>query len=172
MRPTLTCTILALLTAPLPAAELSDVIKAPGDILVMTTHAVGAQIYECEFDTAERLIWQFREPIAALFASGKTVGRHYVGPSWELIDGSVISGKVVASAPAASASDVPLLRFDVTSRRGQGQLNIITTIKRINTRGGVLTGPCNAHHALLSVPFAADYAFYQTRGAVDGTAGE
>jgi Protein of unknown function (DUF3455) len=168
MRQTLACTILALLMAPLPAAELNDVIKAPGDILVTTTRAVGAQIYECEFDTAERLIWQFREPIAALFAAGKTVGRHYVGPSWELIDGSVITGKVVASAPAASPNDIPLL----TSRRGQGQLTLVTTIKRINTRGGVAAGPCNAHHALLSVPYTADYAFYQKRGAVDGTAGE
>jgi len=172
MRPTLTCTILALLIAPLPAAERSDVIKAPGDILVMTTHAVGAQIYQCEFDTAERLIWQFREPIAALFASGKTVGRHYVGPTWELIDGSIVTGKVVASAPAASPNDIPLRRLDVMSRRGQGQLNIITAVKQINTRGGIATGPCNTHRALLSVPYAADYAFYQTRGAVDGTAGE
>jgi hypothetical protein len=172
MRPTLTCTILALLSAPLHATELPDVMKAPGDILVTTTHAVGAQIYECEFDTAERLIWQFREPIAALFASGRTVGRHYAGPSWELIDGSVISGKVVASAPAASPNDIPLLRLDVTSRRGQGQLNLITTVKQINTRGGVATGACNTHHALLSVPYTADFAFYQQRGAVDGTAGE
>jgi hypothetical protein len=147
MRSLFPFTIVALLIAPAAAAELPDIMKAPGEILVTTTHAVGAQIYECEFDTAERLIWQFREPIATLFSSGKTVGRHYAGPSWELIDGSLVSGKVVASAPAASRNDIPLLRLDVTSRRGQGQLTLITAIKRINTRGGVASGTCNAHHS-------------------------
>jgi len=174
MRPTLTCTVtctvLALLIAPLQAAELPDAIAAGGESLVMTVHAVGSQIYECEFDTVGNLVWQFREPIAALFVSGKTIGRHYAGPTWKLIDGSVVSGKVISSAPPASAADIPILNLEVTSRRGQGQLSIVSTIQRLNTRGGIAVGECNAHHALLGVPYTADYAFYRKTGATHASA--
>jgi len=165
MRPALTCIILALLTAPLQAAELPDAITAPGETLVTTVHAVGSQIYECEFDTVGNLVWQFREPVAALFVSGKTIGRHYAGPTWELIDGSVVSGKVISSAPPASTADIPILNLEVASRRGQGQLSIVSTIQRLNTRGGVAVGECSAHHTLLGVPYTADYAFYRKGGA-------
>jgi len=157
-----TCTVLALLIAPLQAAELPDAIAAGGESLVMTVHAVGSQIYEC--------VWQFREPIAALFVSGKTIGRHYAGPTWKLIDGSVVSGKVISSAPPASAADIPILNLEVTSRRGLGQLSIVSTIQRLNTRGGIAVGECNAHHALLGVPYTADYAFYRKSGATHASA--
>ena len=168
MRPALTCTILALLTAPLQAAELPDAIAPPGGTLVTTAHAVGSQVYECEFDTVGNLVWQFREPIATLFVSGKTIGRHYAGPTWELIDGSVVSGKVISSAPPFSAADIPILNLEVTSRRGQGQLSIVSTIQRLNTHGGVAFGECSAHHTLLGVPYTADYAFYRKSGHAMG----
>jgi Protein of unknown function (DUF3455) len=47
--------------------------------VMLTVHAEGAQIYECKVNSG-KLVWQFREPIAALIADGKTVGRHYAGP--------------------------------------------------------------------------------------------
>jgi hypothetical protein len=147
MRPTLTCTVLALLIAPLQAAELPDAIAAAGESLLTTAHAIGNQVYECEFDAAGNLVWQFREPIAVLFASGKTVGRHYAGPTWELIDGSVVSGKIASQTLGASPADIPILNLEVTSRRGQGQLSLVSTIRRLNTRGGVAFGECSAHHA-------------------------
>jgi hypothetical protein len=172
MRPILSCTVLALLIGPLQAAGLPDRVAARGESLVTTVHAVGNQVYECEFDTAGNLVWQFREPIAALFASGKTVGRHYAGPTWELIDGSVVSGKISSHAPGASPADIPILELEVTTRRGQGQLSIISTIQRTNTRGGVAFGHCNTHHALLGVPYTADYAFYRTGGAIHAAVGE
>jgi hypothetical protein len=172
MRPILTCTILALLTAPLQATELPDAIAAPGETLVTTAYAVGTQVYQSEFNTAGNVICQFREPIAALFVSGKTVGRHYAGPTWELIDGSVVRGKVISSAPPAGPADIPILNLEVTSRRGQGQLSIVSAIQRLNTRGGVATGGCSAHHALLGVPYTADYAFYRKGGAAHAAFGE
>jgi Protein of unknown function (DUF3455) len=171
MRPMLSFTILALLITPAAAAELPDVIAGPDETLVTTTAAVGAQVYECERDSAGNLVWQFREPIATLLSSGKTVGRHYAGPNWEMIDGSVVSGKVIGRAAAASPNDVPLLRLEVVTRRGQGQLTVVTTIRRINTRGGVAKGSCDTPHALLGVPYTADYAFYRKRAA-GATAGE
>jgi hypothetical protein len=165
MRPTLPCIVLALSISPLPAVatEVLDPILAPGETLVATVHAVGAQVYECKPDAAGNLVWQFREPIATLFMAGKMVGRHYAGPSWEMADSSVVSGKVVARAPAANPSDIPLLKLDVVTRRGAGQLSGVTTIQRINTRGGVADGACDSSGAFLSVPYTADYTFYQKR---------
>jgi len=165
MRPTLPCIILALSISPLSAsaAEVPDAIAVPGEIMVATVNAVGAQVYECKLDTAGNLVWQFREPIATLFVEGKTVGRHYAGPSWEATDGSVVSGKVAGRAPGATPNDIPLLKLDVAARRGQGQLANVTTIQRINTRGGVADGMCESRGAFLSVPYTADYAFYRKR---------
>ncbi|ARP97638.1 DUF3455 domain-containing protein [Pseudorhodoplanes sinuspersici] len=164
MQPTLRMTALALSLLPIQAvaAELPDAISAPGEALVATVHAVGSQIYECKADPAAgTATWQFREPIATLFISGKTVGRHYAGPNWELIDGSAVQGKVAARAPAASANDIPLLKLAITARRGEGRLSDVTTIQRINTKGGVVAGVCTEAGALLSVPYTADYTFFR-----------
>jgi hypothetical protein len=161
-------TLLALASLPIPAsaAELPDAIAARGETVVATVHAVGSQVYECKADPAKgTLAWQFREPIATLFISGKTVGRHYAGPNWELVDGSVVSGKVAGRAPAASTADIPLLKLDVASRRGDGRLAEVTTIQRINTKGGVAEGTCNEAGAFLSVPYTADYTFLGKRDA-------
>ncbi len=162
MRPTFVCTIFALtiLSLPAAAAELPNAIAAPGETLVATIHAVGAQVYQCEFDTVGNLVWQFREPIATLFVEGKTVGRHYAGPNWEMSDGSAVSGKLVRSVSGESSNDIPLLKLNVATRRGQGQLTDVTTIQRINTKGGTAFGNCDSHGAFLSVPYSADYAFY------------
>ena len=81
-------------------AELPESIAVKGETHVVTTQAVGAQVYECKADAAGKLTWQFREPIASLVISGKTVGRHYAGPFWEMADGSAIKAKAVASASA------------------------------------------------------------------------
>ena len=91
-------TLACCLTLPLSAAraETPEAIAAPGQTLVVTVHAEGAQVYECKADTSGKLAWQFREPVATLIFDGKTVGRHYAGPSWELMDGSAVVGKVWA----------------------------------------------------------------------------
>jgi hypothetical protein len=166
MRFTSTFAVLALLASSLPgaAADVPAAIAAPGENLVAVTYAVGAQVYECKADTAGKLAWQFREPIATLFINGKTVGRHYAGPHWEMTDGSVVSAKVAGRAPAATPTDIPLLKLEVATRHGEGQLTDVTTIQRLNTRGGVADGACQKAGEFLSVPYTADYAFYRKRG--------
>lgn len=158
---------LLIATLPLSAAQaqMPESIAAPGETLVTTLHAQGAQVYECKTDAAGRLTWQFREPIATLIDGGKTVGRHYAGPNWELADGSIVAAKAAGRAPGATANDIPLLKLEVTSRRGSGRLADITTIQRLNTKGGTAEGACNAAGAFLSVPYTADYAFYRKTNA-------
>jgi len=143
------------------AAQQADAIMVAGETLVTTIHAQGAQVYECKADASGALAWQFREPIATLLSNGKTLGRHYAGPTWELADGSAVAGKVAASAPGASQSDIPLLKLAVVSQTGSGMLAGINSIQRLNTKGGVAKGPCDAAGAFLSVPYSADYAFYK-----------
>jgi Protein of unknown function (DUF3455) len=152
----------ALEVAPYPVrAEqaLPKEIAAPGESVVVTAHAAGAQIYECKVDASGKLNWQFREPIATLLVDGKTMGRHYAGPTWELEDGSRIVGKVLAKVPGANANDIPWLKLEVISHQGEGQLSSVTAVQRINTSGGVPSGPCEAAGALLSAPYSSDYVF-------------
>jgi hypothetical protein len=145
-------------------AQVPDAIAAAGETLVATLHAEGAQIYDCKADAGGKLVWQFREPIATLLADGKTVGRHYAGPNWELADGSAVMGKAAGRAPGATPKDIPLLKLEVTSQRGAGRLAGVSTIQRLNTKGGAAEGPCEAAGAFLSVPYSADYAFLKKGG--------
>jgi hypothetical protein len=145
-------------------AQMPAAIAAQGQPAVVTLHATGAQIYDCKAGKDGKLIWVFREPIATLILDGKTVGRHYAGPTWEHIDGSAVTGKVAATAPAATANDVPWLKLDVVGRRGSGTLADVTTVQRINTNGGVLAGACDQEGALRSVPYSADYVFLRPGG--------
>jgi hypothetical protein len=143
------------------AAEtpLPDAIAAPGEAVVLSVHAEGAQVYECKPGTDGKLAWAFREPIATLLVDGKTIGRHYAGPNWEHSDGSAVVGKAAGNAPGASPGDIPWLKLSVTSQRGSGVLTGVTTVQRINTRGGKLDGACDKAGALSSAPYSAEYVF-------------
>jgi len=152
---------------PLSASGVPDTIAAYGEVLVAAVNATGVQVYECKTGADGKLAWQFREPVATLIADGKTVGRHYAGPQWEMADGSAVSAKVSARAPAASGNDIPQLKLEVVSWRGTGQLAGVTTIQRINTKGGVAEGACDAAGEVLSVPYAADYTFFR-KASVQG----
>jgi hypothetical protein len=141
------------------SAQVPEAIAAPGESVVLTVHAEGAQVYDCKADSAGKLTWQFREPIATLLLDGKTVGRHYAGPNWELADGSAVVAKAAGRAPGATAKDIPWLKLEVTTRRGSGQLTPVTTIQRINTKGGVAEGACDKAGAFMSAPYSTEYVF-------------
>jgi hypothetical protein len=152
-----------LLGAPISAhgaeTPLPDAIAAPGATVVLSVNAEGAQVYECKLGADGKLAWAFREPIATLFADGKTVGRHYAGPNWEHSDGSAVVGKAVGNAPGATAGDIPWLKLEVVSARGNGILSGVTTVQRINTMGGKLEGSCDKAGTFKSAPYSADYVF-------------
>lgn len=141
------------------AQTLAPEIAAPGETPVLTLAAQGAQVYECKAGADGKLQWAFREPVATLILDGQTVGRHYAGPHWELADGSIVQGRVAARAPGASAADIALLKLEVVARKGEGRLSAVTTVQRINTKGGELSGPCDGNGQLRSVPYASDYVF-------------
>jgi hypothetical protein len=156
--------LLVIVPVSVARAEMPDAVAATGETLIARLHAEGAQVYECKADAGGKLVWQFREPIATLLLNGKTVGRHYAGPNWEMLDGSAVSGKVAGRASGATTNDIPLLKLDVASTRGTGLLTGVTTIQRLDTRGGVADGPCDSAGAFLSVPYSADYTFLRKGG--------
>jgi hypothetical protein len=141
------------------SAEVPPALAAPGESVVATLHAEGAQVYECRAGNDGKLAWAFREPIATLLLDGKTVGRHYAGPNWEHVDGSAVVAKAVANVAGQTPGDIPWLKLEVTAHRGSGLLSGVTTVQRINTQGGVHTGACDKAGALHSAPYAADYVF-------------
>jgi hypothetical protein len=150
-----------------PAVEATAQVPssaAPGEVIVATFHAEGAQVYECKPDSSTTslprpLTWQFREPIATLILDGRSIGRHFAGPNWDHVDGSGVRAKVTASSPAATPSDIPHLQLDVVEHRGNGILANVTAVQRINTKGGMLQGPCEIAGSYRSVPYSADYVF-------------
>jgi hypothetical protein len=144
-------------------AAVPDAVAVPGATILHTLRGTGAQIYECKPDALGKLTWVFREPIATLTDQGKTVGRHYAGPTWELTSGSAIVGVVAGSAPGATPSDIPWLKLTVISHRGSGAFDRVTEIQRLRTEGGVALGICDKAGALQSVPYAADYVFLGAR---------
>jgi hypothetical protein len=138
---------------------LPDALIAAGEKIVLTLHAEGAQVYECKADKDGKLTWGFREPVATLFENGKTIGRHYAGPNWEHQDGSIVTGKVVGTAIGATDDDIVWLKLDGVAHKGAGLLANITTVQRINTKGGKLEGACDTAATYRSVGYSADYVF-------------
>jgi FtsP/CotA-like multicopper oxidase with cupredoxin domain len=132
-----------------------------GQKLVLTALGTGAQVYDCNATTGR---WTFREPVATLHRRGRTIGIHYVGPTWELFDGSKVTAAVVKSVPAPNpAKDIPWLLLGATSNAGSGVLSTVDYIQRLHTHGGVAPdgGVCDPAEATsVGVPYTAVYAFY------------
>jgi Protein of unknown function (DUF3455) len=86
--------VLALMGSLAAAAQAEGLENLPATIAVKAgvpvaqLQAAGAQIYVCAKNATGALNWTFREPVASLLEEGKTVGRHFVGPTWEFVDGS------------------------------------------------------------------------------------
>ncbi len=122
----------------LPAVPASLAVpsgQAPS--LVLT--AKGVQIYEGRPVAGEtdKFEWAFKAPEADLFdAAGKKVGKHYAGPTWELIPGSKVVGKVKAKADAPDGKGIPWLLLDVVAQDGAGMMAKMQSIQRVATVGG------------------------------------
>ena len=159
----------SLLVAAPAYAQMMDVpapVKVPaGQKAAMTWTGTGELTYECraKADNASAFEWVFVGPDAKL-TDAKTkaaTGKYYGGPTWEAADGSKITGKQVAVAPA-SAGNIPfqLVKTDPAS----GAMKNVTYIQRVNTKGGVApSDACTASTkgAKKTVPYSADYVFYK-----------
>jgi hypothetical protein len=131
--------------------------------LLLQAHAKGDQIYTCK-EGATQFVWTLKGPEAQLAdKDGKPFGKHYAGPTWEANDGSRITGKAAANAPSPDNDSIPWLLVTVVSHSGEGVLARVTSIQRLNTKGGKAPASgCDSAHAGqdVRVPYTADYLFF------------
>ena len=131
--------------------------------LVLQVHAKGDQIYVCKEDVSQ-YAWTLKAPEAQLFdKDGKPFGKHFAGPSWEAIDGSRVKGKAAANVPSPDADSIPWLLVTVVDHSGEGLLSRVTSIQRLNTKGGKApSSGCDAAHPgqELRVPYSAAYLIF------------
>ena len=150
--------------APVPQAP--EAVRAPaGQELSLVLYATGVQVYECaQGQDANSFAWKFKGPVADLAdKSGKPMGTHYGGPTWETPDGSKVMAKVSARADAADARSIPLLLLEATSTSGSGMLGAVRSIQRLETVGGAApTQGCSKETVSQEarVPYSATYYFY------------
>lgn len=147
-------------------AALPEPVRVPaGQRVLMSTTGVGEITYECreKKDMAGQHEWAFVAPVATLYGDGrKAVGKYYAGPTWESSDGSKVTGKQVAVAPAG-AGNIPLQLVKADPANGSGAMSRVGYIQRLKTKGGVApTEACDAatKGQKRTVSYEADYVFY------------
>jgi len=124
----------------------------------------GVQIYACKA-SAGGYAWSLKAPDASLQdANGRTIGKHFAGPSWQANDGSTVVGQLLNRSPSPDAGAIPWLVVQAKSHSGSGLMANVQYVIRMRTRGGVApaTG-CDAAHAgsEVRVPYSAVYLFFR-----------
>ena len=159
---------LAACASPMQAPDAPQAVTPPaGSKYTMTAVGIGEITYECRAKAggADAFEWAFVAPVATLYdAHKKTVGRYYGGPTWESSDGSKVTGKQLATAPASSPQNIPLQLVQANPATGSGAMSDVAYIQRLNTVGGVApSAPCNQSSAgaRQQVKYQADYVFYR-----------
>jgi len=141
----------------------------PPQVLLSQLHASGVQIYDCKptKDDPARFEWVFNAPEAGLLdRTGKTIGRHYAGPTWEANDGSKVVGAVVARDNGPDPAAIPWLLLRATSTAGHGMFTQTQSVQRLHTVGGKAPADgCDQTQSgkQVRVPYRADYLFYGQR---------
>jgi len=150
-------------------SAVPDSIQAPaGEALILMARATGFQIYVCRLGADGKPAWTLKAPDAELFdEQGKSIGKHFGGPTWQLNDGSQVTGKMAAKVDAPDPTAIPWLLVVVTGHSGNGKLSGVTSIQRVNTVGGLApaASECTAQSGEVEFKssYSADYYFYARR---------
>jgi hypothetical protein len=103
--------------------------------------ARGVQTYECRAkpgDAASAGWIYVAADLEMLDAAGGAVGRHTFAPAvWEAPDGSKLIGEIRARADAPQTGNGQWLLVSTRSVGAEGRFSKITSLQRLNTRGGV-----------------------------------
>lgn len=131
-----------------------------GASIVLQAKGPGVQIYSCS-DAPGGAKWVLKGPDAKLQdASGKTIGTHFAGPTWKLMDGSQVQGELIASMPSLEAGAVPWLLLRAKAGTATGTFANVAYIRRTETHGGVAPGTVCSPGQTEPVQYAATYTFY------------
>jgi hypothetical protein len=146
--------------------EVPAEIKAPsGEKLVLKVHATGSQVYTCKAAGDRASQWELKAPEAELHDSkGAVIGHHFAGPTWKYKDGSEVTGRMSAHVDSPAGDSIAWLLVAATGHTGDGMLAKVSSIQRINTKGGKppaqseCTAEKNGSESRSS--YSADYYFY------------
>jgi hypothetical protein len=147
------------------APDVPSAIAVPSGLApVLFVHAKGSQIYTCAAGTDGKFAWTLKAPDAELKdRKDKVIGQHSAGPTWELKDGSKVTGKAAAHVDSLDADSIPWLLVNVVTNSGKGQLANVTAIQRVHTHGGKPgNDACDESHkdAESKSAYTADYYFF------------
>ena len=146
---------------PVPAA-----IQAPaGAVPYLEILASGVQIYECSLRPDSTYQWTLKAPRASLSdKSGKTFGKHYAGPTWEALDGSLVVGEPKAQSPSPTPGAIAWVLLAAKSSSPSGVLSDVKYVHRLATVGGVAPAQGCSDSTIrqqVEVPYTATYVFYR-----------
>jgi hypothetical protein len=151
--------------APPATVPAAIAVAAPLRVLLQV-FARGVQIYQCDASnvSAPPYKWNLAGPDATLFdEKGALVGKHYAGPTWEALDGSKVTGVVIARSNGPDSNAIPWLLLRAGTTSGSGIFSDVKSIQRLNTIGGSApAGGCGQSQVGQEqrVPYSADYLFY------------
>lgn len=138
-----------------------------GHQVALETVGVGEITYQCSAKKgmAGQFEWAFVGPDAVLTdRSGQVIGKYYGPPAtWESNDGSKVTGKQLATAPAGEGN-IPLQLVQAKPAMGTGMMQGVTYIQRLATQGGVAPADsCDASNlgSKAIVKYQADYLFWK-----------
>ena len=146
------------------APEVPSQLAVPsGQVLLVKALASGVQNYVCS-EGKSGLEWAFKGPQAELSdETGRAIGKHYAGPTWEASDGSKVVARMVSSADAESRDAIPQLLLASTQSSGNGIFSGVKNIQRLHTSGGLAPKErCQPDQLgrLVQAPYKAVYYFY------------
>jgi hypothetical protein len=146
--------------------EVPENLRAPaGEEVILLAQATGVQIYVCQAGADHKFTWVLKAPEAELAdTAGEKIAHHFAGPTWKHIDGSEVTGKVVAKQDAPKPDAIPWLLLTAASHTGEGVFSRVTSIQRIHTQGGLppkanVCDPSANGKESRSV-YSADYYFF------------
>ena len=137
--------------------------------LSVVAQAAGVQIYECAAGKTDptRFEWALKAPEAQLVDSaGKSIGKHYAGPTWESNDGSKAVGEVKARDDGPDPNAIPWLLMSAKSTEGNGIFGKTQSVQRLNTVGGKAPADGCSQAQVgkeARIPYRATYYFYVAR---------
>lgn len=159
------------MAAPFSQNALPMAVQVPaGHRVAWETVGVGEITYECraKAGTADAFEWVFVGPKADLRSrQGQVVGRYWGPPAtWAAQDGSSLTGAQLAVAPGGSGN-IPLQLVKANPAQlvdGKGDLQGVSYIQRVATRGGVAPALACGSGSLGQrqiVTYQADYIFWK-----------
>ena len=151
-------------------SDVPAALNPPADAtLAAVLPARGVQIYTCAVPAAGGApAWTLKAPHAVRGKEKDVQAIHFAGPSWQALDGSIVTATRVGSAAAPDGTSIPWLLLQGATHTGPGAFADVTWIQRLDTENGAApaTG-CDDTHvgAQVLVAYAADYFFYHPASA-------